>query len=339
MAGLHSNSKTYQQLESWLFRGWLVGSCCCSATRPLFACPPPPVPASSRRRSIRFAKCRIHVSILRPQTSKEEALFFGLPCFVDGDSIKGRTQRRLRALHSVEGRGKERAFQPPHHGTPVEHGLANSCWQAGRSGRDGVMLQGAPVSRDLVGLSDRAGSDAATSDHQTEPTSTLHPDEPESTPPHAYYPPSCCQPFDRIGISKHMGAGPRCLLACCVSGWLQDSVGIHKHISRSSSALTTWLRADRGGFQAPTPPVRQMKAGYLSLRYQLSRSNSQREVLWGPAGVEDRALLSFHSQMPSHCRPRQKGSCDGAGAGDSSTQNAKTDFCPSASAEPLLDAG
>lgn len=79
--------------------------------------------------------------------------------------------------------------------------------------------------------------------------------------------------------------------------------------------------------------------GYLSLRYQLSRSYSQREVLWGPAGVEDRALLSFHGQMRSHCRPRQKGSCDGAGAGDSSTQNAKTDFCPSASAEPLLDAG
>lgn len=152
------------------------------------------------------------------------------------------------------GQRKREGIQPPHHGTPVEHGLANSCWQAGRSGRDGVMLQGAPVSRDLVGLSDRAGSDAATSDHQTEPTSTLHPDEPESTPPHAYY------PFDRVGISKHMGAGPRCLLACCVSGWLQDSVGIHKHISRSSSALTTWLRADRGGFQAPTPPVRQMKA-------------------------------------------------------------------------------
>lgn len=197
-----------------------------------------------------------------PQATDEPrgGFVFGLPCFVDGDSIKGRTQRRLRALHSVKGRGKERAFQPPHHGTPVEHGLANSCWQAGRSGRDGVMLQGAPVSRDLVGLSDRAGSDAATSDHQTEPTSTLHLDEPESTPPHAYYPPSCCQPFDRVGISKHMGAGPRCLLGCCVSGWLQDSVGIHKHISRSSSALTTWLRADRGGFQAPTPPVRQMKA-------------------------------------------------------------------------------
>lgn len=264
MAGLHSNSKTYQQLEIWLFRGWLVGSCCCSATRPLFACPSPPVPASSRRRSIRFAKCRIHVSILRPQTSQEEALFLGSHALSTGTRSKaghkGETQRRLRALHSVKGRGKERAFQPPHHGTPVEHGLANSCWQAGRSGRDGVMLQGAPVSRDLVGLSDRAGSDAATSDHQTEPTSTLHPDEPESTPPHAYYPPSCCQPFDRVGISKHMGAGPRCLLGCCVSGWLQDSVGIHKHISRSSSALTTWLRADRGGFQAPTPPVRQMKA-------------------------------------------------------------------------------
>lgn len=87
------------------------------------------------------------------------------------------------------GQRKREGILTPHHGTPVEHGLANSCWQASRSGRDGVMLQGAPVSRDLVGLSDRAGSNAATSDHQTEPTSTLHPDEPESTPPPCLLPP------------------------------------------------------------------------------------------------------------------------------------------------------
>lgn len=50
-----------------------------------------------------------------PQATDEPrgGFVFGLPCFVDGDSIKGRTQRRLRALHAVEGRGKERAFQPP----------------------------------------------------------------------------------------------------------------------------------------------------------------------------------------------------------------------------------
>lgn len=106
MAGLHSNSKTYQQLESWRFRGWLVGSCCCSATRPLFACPPPPVPASSRRRSIRFAKCRIHVSILRPQTSQEKALFLGSHALSTG--TRSKAGHKGDSGHSTPWRAEEK---------------------------------------------------------------------------------------------------------------------------------------------------------------------------------------------------------------------------------------
>lgn len=73
---------------------------------------------------------------------------FGLPCFVDSDwdSTKDRTHKG-NSGHSTPSRTEEREGIP----TPI-----SSCWQAGRSGRDGVMLQGAPVSTHLVGLSDRA---------------------------------------------------------------------------------------------------------------------------------------------------------------------------------------
>lgn len=231
------SSKTYQDSAPEKAGCSEVRSCCYTA--PLCLSPTPRA-RISRRRSIRFAKCRMHVSILMPQTSQDEALFLG------SHALSTRTGTRSKAGHTKATPGTQlRGGQRKREGIPTP---INSCRQAGRSGRDGVMLQGAPVSTDLVGLSDRAGSEAATSDHQTEPTSRVH--TPMPTPQVGWH-------FQAYGGGPSLPFGPS---FCCVSGWLQDLVGRHKHIFHCSSALTTWLRADRGGFQAPTPPVRQMKA-------------------------------------------------------------------------------
>lgn len=108
----NSNSKTYQHLRKLAVEvGSLGAALCCSATRPLFACPPPPVPASLGGEHP-FREMQDTCIDSHATDEPRGGFVFGLPCFVDSDSIKGRTQRRLRALHSVEGRGKERAFQP-----------------------------------------------------------------------------------------------------------------------------------------------------------------------------------------------------------------------------------
>lgn len=144
----NSNSKTYQHLRKLAVQRlarWELPSAV-PQHGPSLPVPHPPVPASLGGEAFRFAKCRIPTCIDSHATDEPRGGFvFVLSCFVDSDSIKGRTQRRLRALHSVEGRGRE--------GIPTP---ISSCWQTGRSGRDGVMLQGAPVSTHLVGLSDRA---------------------------------------------------------------------------------------------------------------------------------------------------------------------------------------
>lgn len=86
-----------------------------AATRPLSACPPPPVPASlGGEASVwRNAGCMYRSSCHRRAKTR---LCFWAPMLCRlglGLDQRQDTQRQLRALHSVEGRGKERAFQPP----------------------------------------------------------------------------------------------------------------------------------------------------------------------------------------------------------------------------------
>lgn len=148
------SSKTYQDSAPEKAGCSEVRSCCYTA--PLCLSPTPCPHLSAEKHPFR----EMQDACIDPHATDEprRGFVFGLPCFVDSDwdSIKGRTHTKATPGTPLRGGQRKREGIP----TPI-----NSCRQAGRSGRDGVMLQGAPVSTDLVGLSDRAGSEAATSDH------------------------------------------------------------------------------------------------------------------------------------------------------------------------------
>jgi hypothetical protein len=109
---------------------------------------PTPRARISRRRSIRFAKRRIHVSILMPPTSQEEALFSGSHGFVDWDSVEAGTQRpHLGGPEEKRGHSNK----TPRQGTPVESfRLAGLCWQVRQRRRGAAGCSGLHRSRRLV---------------------------------------------------------------------------------------------------------------------------------------------------------------------------------------------
>jgi hypothetical protein len=164
---LTCNSKTYQHRERWLLRGWKLLFC---NTAPLCMSPTP------RARHLSAEKHPFRETqdtCIDPHATDEPrgGFIFRLPWLCRLGLDQSQTLEGHRKIEGIPTRPLVKARRS---NTTVSQA------RVGRSGRDGVMLQGAPVSTDLGSLSDRAGSDAATSDHQTEPTSVLHP---ESTPP------------------------------------------------------------------------------------------------------------------------------------------------------------